>query len=89
MSIKEEQILSGSDDKTLGLRRIHNTWSSFELNGHQRSVLSLDFDNNNRFLVSGGKDSLILLWDYESRTVINKTKAHEGYVQVVKFFDSF
>ncbi|MEE4197777.1 MAG: WD40 repeat domain-containing protein [Bacteroidales bacterium] len=52
--------------------------------GHSRQVMSLDLSRDSSLLVSGGKDSLVVLWDLKQRDIISRKSYHSGMVTAVK-----
>ncbi len=53
--------------------------------GHTKDILSLDISPDSTMLVSGGKDSLIILWNIKTQKIIQKLDYHKGVVTSVKF----
>ena len=45
--------------------------------------MSLNFDG--KYLVTGGKDRMIKLWDTHNNTLIETFKGHRGTIQGLKF----
>jgi WD40 repeat protein len=53
-------------------------------NGHHKQVLAVDISPDSTFLVSGGKDSLIVIWDLKSASIINTLDYHQGIITSLK-----
>jgi len=54
--------------------------SRYKLNGHNKTVQSLSFSSDNRFLVSSGWDQNVIAWDLLTRQAIHKFTGHQGHV---------
>jgi WD40 repeat protein len=53
--------------------------------GHENTILKLAISPDNSHLVSGGRDSSIVLWDLSNRTIIKKLKPHSGIITALEF----
>ena len=53
--------------------------------GHSRSILSIDISPDSTLMVTGGKDSLITVWDLNTNQIIKKLDYHKGVVTDLKF----
>jgi WD40 repeat protein len=53
--------------------------------GHTDVILSIDISSDSLFLVSAGRDSLIVLWNIRNQQVITKLNYHKGVVTSIKF----
>lgn len=81
-------ILSGwSDGKVLA----HDIYSGDFLwsidNAHFESVTALCVSHNNRFLLTGGSQGEVRLWELRSRELISHLKEHTGVVKSLALFD--
>ena len=54
-------------------------------NGHTKDILSVDISPDSSMIVSGGKDSLIMVWDIKNTKILSKLKLHQGVVTSIKF----
>jgi len=54
-------------------------------NGHSRDILSVDISADSSLLVSGGRDSLVVLWDLKTKKIVAKHRFHKGVVTSVRF----
>lgn len=68
---------------------IYNTQSQEVLyqlkGGHTKQMLCLDMSPDSSFVITGGKDSLIVLWDIKNQEVIAKLNYHKGVITDIKF----
>jgi len=49
----------------LGSMHAQDTIPEIVLKGHQYTVYSIDISEDNKYLVSGGWDNTVKLWDYK------------------------
>jgi WD40 repeat protein len=54
-------------------------------NGHTKSILSFDISPDDAYLVSGGQDDKVILWDVKTQSILKKLDYHQGVVTSVKF----
>ena len=54
-------------------------------NGHKRQILTIDISKDNNLLVSGAKDSTVVLWDFHKKKVLRRLTYPQGLVSSVKF----
>ena len=52
--------------------------------GHNKKILSVDLSSDSSKIVTGGQDSIIILWDHYGK-IIKKLNFHRGIVTAVKF----
>ncbi len=52
-------------------------------NAHRDVILSLAITDDGRWLVSAGRDSTVLVWDIETRTIIQRLTHHRGVLTSV------
>lgn len=57
--------------------------SKFE-NGHNGQILTIDISKDSSLLVSGGKDSAIVVWDFNNRIKMKSFKYHKGIITSIK-----
>ena len=50
------------------------------INGHTNKILTLKISKDSSMLISGGKDSTVVIWDFIQRRLINKLKFHKGMI---------
>ena len=78
--------LGVADGSSIKMFSVNNQELLFELEeGHKKQILSFDISRNNNWMVSGGKDSTIVLWDLINRKMIRSLKHHNGMVTAVQF----
>jgi WD40 repeat protein len=52
-------------------------------NGHKKQILTIDISNDSTILVSGGRDSTIIIWDFITGKVIKSLSFQKGIVTSV------
>lgn len=57
--------------------------SEFE-NGHKGQILTIDISKDSTLLVSGGKDSTIVIWDFINKKILKSLKYHKGIITSIK-----
>ena len=66
------------DPETLNLK--------FTLQGHFKSVLSISFNKDSKYLISGSADQMVKVWNLQSKKELKSLiNEHKGLVRVVKF----
>jgi WD40 repeat protein len=53
-------------------------------NGHRLQILAIDISKDSSLLVSGGKDSTIVIWDFIRNTVLKSLKYQKGIITSLK-----
>ncbi len=53
-------------------------------NGHTGQILTIDISKDSTLLVSGGKDSTIVIWDFISGKILNSLTYQKGIITSVK-----
>jgi len=53
-------------------------------NGHRDRILSIDISMDSTLMVSGGKDSSIVVWDFITGAIIKTLNYHQGIITSVK-----
>jgi WD40 repeat protein len=48
--------------------------------GHTNKILTLKISKDSSLLISGGKDSTVVIWDFIQRKLISKLKFHKGMI---------
>lgn len=61
----------------------HELITQFDIE-HTMQILSIDISQDSSICVSGGKDSLVIIWDLNSGSIIKKLSYHKGIVTSVK-----
>lgn len=85
--IDEQTFASGSLDGTISLWKTDGTEQ--ELSGrHRGQVHNIATDNNNKFLVSGGQDQTVNIWDLEDNTLLETFNGHTDEVTSVSFIEA-
>ncbi len=75
---KQAGTLQGVQFSILHATTAVNLTEAYRLEGHNRSVTSLLLVNDGQFLISGGDDSLIRLWDLARRKSFGSLKSGTG-----------
>lgn len=52
--------------------------------GHTGQVMSVDISFDNTLMVSGGKDSTVVIWDFTGTRIIETLRHHQGIVTTVQ-----
>ena len=55
------------------------------LKGHQYTVYCIDISKDNKYLVSGGWDNSVKLWDYKNAKEIKSFDYHKDMIRCLKF----
>ncbi len=82
------RLVSSADDGAVLLWAQDGTEPVARLEGHRGGVLTLDVSGNGRYLITGGRDCTVRLWDLPARKSIRTIDpAHLGWVEAVAFAD--
>lgn len=69
--------------------KFYNTLTQEEIfeikNVHNDAILTIDISADNSYLISAGKDSVIILWDIKNKKMVSKFDYHKGIVTSIKF----
>ncbi len=60
-----------------------------ELYAHENGVTSLVFNNENNQLISGGKDAILRIWNFDNMKQIKAIPAHNFIVYDIKILNAF
>ncbi len=52
---------------------------------HTKPILAIDYSKSGKYIVSGGEDSTLIVWNVVSRQPSRKMKVHEGMILCAKF----
>lgn len=84
---QEKQFASCSLDYTIKMWSFDNTKSLYTLQGHDAGVNCIAFSGNEeQYLISGGDDFLVILWDLTTKNILKKFEQHKENVTDVIFF---
>jgi len=76
-------VLSGSQDKTIGLWDLEKGQFVKNLEGHSRSVTSLCLSSDGVFALSGSEDNTLRMWLIENGTCLKVFEGHKSGVTSV------
>lgn len=79
-------VATGGTDKTINLYMCDTPnfgAKIFSFEGHFATVNALAFSRNSKFLISGGKDFMVMVWDAETATSLQKFSGHTDIVTAV------
>jgi len=91
MLTEEEQnmqhflVAGGYSDGSISIFDFKTTQVETTFHGHNSEVTSLIFNHDDSLLVSGGKDTFIIVWDIVSQTGMFKLSGHKGEITNLKF----
>ena len=77
------KIVPGSDENTLKVFHKNTPQKSFALDGHTDAVLAIDLSIDYSKILSGGRDSKVILWDSKYGTVLRVMSGHKSSVNSV------
>jgi WD40 repeat protein len=80
----DEIILSGWSDGRIRAYRCDNQQLLWQIdNAHKNGVTAIGLSNNYKFIVSGGNEGEIRVWEIRSRELIAHLKEHTSKVTKV------
>ena len=83
----DEVILSGWSDGKIRAFRVDNNQQLWQIdNAHKNGVTAISLSHNNKFIVSGGQEGEIRVWEIRSRELIAHLKEHTSKVTKVIIF---
>ncbi len=82
---ERNKLTAGAYDKTLRIWDVKSTEILFELEGHEKSALSIVFSGDEKYLVSGSRDQTIKVWNAQTGALLNSFERHSGNIFDVKF----
>jgi WD40 repeat protein len=53
-------------------------------NGHHKQIMAIDISLDSTLLVSGGKDSMMVIWDLTNAAILNTLDYHQGIITSLK-----
>ncbi|KAF5337789.1 hypothetical protein D9758_016297 [Tetrapyrgos nigripes] len=85
LSADGQQVVSGSDDKTIRIWNVETGEEEKKLEGHSRLVRSVAFSADGQRVVSGSEDKTIRIWNVETGEEEKKLEGHSHWVTSVAF----
>ena len=80
----DEIILSGWSDGKIRAFRVDNNQQLWQIdNAHKNGVTAIALSHNNKFIVSGGQEGEVRVWEIRSRELISHLKEHTSKVTKV------
>ena len=77
----DEVILSGWSDGKIRAYRVDNNQQLWQIdNAHKGGVTAIALSHNSKFIVSGGEEGEIRVWEIRSRELISHLKEHTSRV---------
>lgn len=77
------KIIPGSDEYTVKVFHKNTPQKSFALEGHTDAVLAVDMSIDFSRILSGGRDSKVILWDSKYGTILKQMSGHKSSVNAV------
>lgn len=81
----EQELASGSEDKTVKLWKMHNNEPFRTFEGHEKEVLSVAFDPAGLILASGSRDDTVRLWQTANGNLLRIIETGHQFVWSVAF----
>uniref|UniRef100_A0A914L8L2 Small-subunit processome Utp12 domain-containing protein n=1 Tax=Meloidogyne incognita TaxID=6306 RepID=A0A914L8L2_MELIC len=81
----KSKIAIGYDNGSIHLHRVEDESPPIVFNGHKTGVNCLTFSDDGFILASGGKDSVIALWDVLNESGICSLFGHKGTITHLRF----
>lgn len=78
---------SASLDRTINVWGLNSPSPHFRLEGHERGINCVSYfqGGDKPYLVSGADDSLVKVWDYQTKTCVKTLEGHSANVSAVCF----
>ncbi len=73
-------MASGSDDYRVKLWSLESQKEVTTLQGHRKSVYSVAFSPDGKYLASGSTDKTVKLWSVESQKEVTTLQGHSSLV---------
>jgi WD40 repeat protein len=82
---RDQQLASGSADKTIKLWKLPGYECEVTLVGHRLSVNTIAFSTTQPLLASGSSDTTVKIWDLTNRSLVATLMAHTAAVNTIAF----
>jgi WD40 repeat protein len=78
-------VLGIADDNTIKAYSTNSQGLLYEFkNGHKSQILAIDISKDSTLLVSGGKDSTMVIWDFVNKKILKSLTYQKGIITSVK-----
>ncbi|KAI8810902.1 hypothetical protein BJ742DRAFT_799159 [Cladochytrium replicatum] len=77
----------GYSDGSIRLWNVSDASSTITFNGHQTAVTALAFDESGSRLLSGSKDTDLLVWDVVAEQGLYRLRGHKDQISAVSFLN--
>ncbi|PVU86909.1 hypothetical protein BB559_006336 [Furculomyces boomerangus] len=76
------KLASGAEDGSVRLYNLNTNQCEAVLNGHVSVIREISFSGDNKYIISGGRDSVINLWDTKTKKLVLTIPVYEGVESV-------
>jgi WD40 repeat protein len=80
-TLPNNQVASGSSDKTIRIWNLKTTESIATLTGHRKAVLCFCYYTEKNILISGSEDHIIKLWNMTTYQFIKGLNGHDSSIK--------
>ena len=88
VSPDESWLVTGGPDHTLQIweldKVLKQTVPTRVLAGHKGDVTAIDFSADGRWIVTGDDRGLVLVWDWENKSLVSKAAAHTSRINAIE-----
>ena len=82
---ERNKLTAGSYDKNINIWDVNSQEVEFELNGHEKSALTVVFSKDEKYLVSGSRDQTLKVWSAKTGELLHSFERHTGNIYAVQF----
>ena len=84
IAASDNLLAVSNNDFIITVFDLNDNNSSFQLNGHEHNIPTIDFNKNCTLLVSGSIDNTSIIWDLKTRQSINRISLND-WIWTAKF----
>lgn len=84
-NVNHHTFASGGDDKKIILWNYETRKKISVFNGSSENILALAADDNQKIIVSGGREGGVRIWDLENGSLKQELKYHKGFIKGICF----